>query len=693
MIPKEAQLKEFAPALLAASADAVAVIDDAAMISTCNEQFLNTLGVTYHAARETDAQTLFPEFKLVGDDASLEKDFIPVRMTRPDGAEAWVLMKTIPISRHKHNYRILLIQDPATVRRIVDRLDYIEDHDSSTGLYSRRRGIQELRNLTASEPQGACFISSVKSKSGDIDDRVMVEDILADIIKVYKTLPSFDPVIARLYDNELMFVSTHVEVIAPTYLKELQLQLDKVVADDPEVFIATGIGTWTDNYATSAVQVMDQARLDQLTHERTHTGLDDGAVPHHDFLLELRTALISGQMEFYIQPQISADTRTIIGGELLIRWNHPEEGLVPPGQFIEHLEEGLFAEEFANWSVIEATKVMLELKEQTGDWLRLSLNIAAPQFTPQFTKLLNDSVTFRDIPHEHLEIEITERLLADDPEATLETLRDIRALGFGIAIDDFGTGYSSLSYIRRFPLDRLKIDRAFVVNLAESEEDRLIATAIASLAHVLGLEVIAEGVETPEQASILKSMGCEYFQGYLTGKPMPLAQFVDHLSNSEHLAGWDHEEAIEPFKPVDAGALKQIVWKRSFSTDVASIDDEHRALVDIFNNLTVQLQDPDQEVDLEATLDAIAEEAIKHFEHEERVMENIHYDRLQSHRDKHQALIADFVKRRDELLTAYSDGALEELVNYLKFWLLRHLISEDTRIHRFINRQINDRRE
>jgi len=683
---EEFQIEEVAPAFLAASADAVAVIGRDAKISTCNDMFLHMLDVDLDTAREIHCRDIFPDFSLQDPHDHYSDTFQPVRLLRPDGIETWILLKVVSVAGQKSGIRILLLEDPETVRKIVDHLDYVEDHDTSTGLYSRRRGIQELRNLVSSEPHGCCLISAIKSKSVDIENRALIESLMRDIVNVYNGLVSFDPVISRIDNNELMFVSSHDNVIAGKKLDVLKADLKALASPDSGVFIETGAAFWKDSSGT-AISVLDQARMDQLEH-----GNMDQDSAHHDFLLDLRTALATGQMEFYIQPQVNADNRTLIGGELLIRWNHPTEGLIPPGQFIEHLEEGLFSEEFVNWSIIEATRVLIELKDRIGRWYPLSLNIAAPQFTKRFAKMLNDSVSFRDIPPTCLEVEITERLLAEDIESTLETLDTIRSYGFGVAIDDFGTGYSSLSSIRHLPLDRLKIDRAFVTNITDSEEDRLITSAIASLAHVLGLEVIAEGIETPQQASFLKSIGCEYFQGYLMGRPMSLDEFAQFVEQHGELDKWDVNNEEHVSHPVEERKIKSVFWKRSFSTDITSLDDEHKVIIDQLNVLADDMRNKPEHIDIEAVLDQVGEDVMKHFEHEERVMENINYDRRQSHTDKHNTLLVDYSNRREELLTAYQEGALEELLSYLKYWFLRHLISEDTRLLRFVNRHHTERR-
>ncbi|MEW8497152.1 MAG: EAL domain-containing protein, partial [Candidatus Thiodiazotropha taylori] len=261
-----------------------------------------------------------------------------------------------------------------------------------------------------------------------------------------------------------------------------------------------------------------------------------------------------------------------------------------------------------------------------------------------------------------------------------------------IAIDDFGTGYSSLSYLRRFPLDRLKIDRVFVSNLEENEEDRLIVTSIASLAHILGLEIVAEGIEEPFQASFLKNIGCEYFQGYLTGKPMPVDAFIEFARHNPEHSEWLEEPSKFRSEHSLESKARKVKWKKSFSTDVVSVDNEHRALIDALNTFSdLYMKDPES-IDITETLDVIALEAIKHFDHEEDVMFNIGYPRYEMHREKHKWLIADIAKRKLEISEHKQGTSFDEVLQYLKYWLLRHLVSEDTHLHRFINKPSSERR-
>jgi hemerythrin-like metal-binding protein len=404
----------------------------------------------------------------------------------------------------------------------------------------------------------------------------------------------------------------------------------------------------------------------------------------------LDKALHNNELDYHIQPQICADTRQIIGGELLVRWFKPDGEIVHPTMFVDFLEKGGFAETFFNWSVKRVIDITRQIHQEVGTWIPLSMNLSPAHIhNRKMIEQLVDTARRYKVPKHILEIEITERVLADDPKEVLTNLKRLDNEGFKIAIDDFGTGYSSLSYLRKFPIHRLKIDRIFVANLEESEEDRLIITSIVMLAHVLGLETIAEGVEDSFQATFLKESGCEYFQGYLTGKPVPIEDFSKLVKyNAEKYSWKDTPTSVLKQKEIPQRS-RQIRWKKSFSTDIVSIDNEHRRLIDMLNDF---IGGEPTKKNILNTLDEITLETIHHFQHEEHVMLNIQYPRYAKHKEKHRLLIADINKYRARIAENGNKSNFSEIVRYLKYWLLRHLVSEDTQLNRYLNKSVQERR-
>jgi EAL domain-containing protein (putative c-di-GMP-specific phosphodiesterase class I) len=245
---------------------------------------------------------------------------------------------------------------------------------------------------------------------------------------------------------------------------------------------------------------------------------------------DLRSALANNQFELYFQRQERQDG-LVIGAEVLLRWHHPERGLVLPDEFIPLAEEVGLIIPIGLW-VLEATRAQLKLWEgfaQTRH-LQLAINVSARQlhkseFTEQVCVMLKDTA-FNAV---RLKLEFTESMVFDDIDDTIVKMEQLKAIGVSISMDDFGTGYSSLSYLSRLPFDQLKIDQAFVNNIGVKLADTTIVQTIIGMANNLGMDVIAEGVETEEQRAFLKLHGCSSYQGNLIGKVMPLAEFERSL--------------------------------------------------------------------------------------------------------------------------------------------------------------------
>ncbi len=247
---------------------------------------------------------------------------------------------------------------------------------------------------------------------------------------------------------------------------------------------------------------------------------------------DLRRAVEKEEFILHYQPRVAIPNGRVTGLEALVRWSHPGRGLVPPGDFIALAEETGLIVPIGQWVLRQACEQHREWTAAGLPAVPLAVNVSRRQFERQ---KLNDVVAkvLRDSGCEprHLELEITESMIMQDPEKTSATLRELRDIGIRIAVDDFGTGYSSLDILKKLPLDYLKIDRSFVANITTADGDRAIASAIVSMAHSLKLKVIAEGVETKEQLAVLAELGCDEAQGYLFGRPMPAGECARFLGD------------------------------------------------------------------------------------------------------------------------------------------------------------------
>jgi EAL domain-containing protein (putative c-di-GMP-specific phosphodiesterase class I) len=247
----------------------------------------------------------------------------------------------------------------------------------------------------------------------------------------------------------------------------------------------------------------------------------------------LRRALERGEFLLHYQPQFDVGSGALVGAEALIRWRHPDLGLVPPAQFIPLAEETGLIVPIGSWVLRTACAQGRAWQRQGLPPVRVAVNISSRQFThegllAQVMSVLEDTGLDPDL----VELEITESMLMHDLEQTVRMLNELKALGIHLAIDDFGTGHSSLAYLKRFPVGTLKIDRSFVQDLPGDADGVAITLAIVSLAHNLRLKVTAEGVETEEQLAFLRHHGCDEIQGYLTGRPVAAEDFARLLATS-----------------------------------------------------------------------------------------------------------------------------------------------------------------
>ena len=265
---------------------------------------------------------------------------------------------------------------------------------------------------------------------------------------------------------------------------------------------------------------------------------------------ELRCALERGEFELHFQPQVLLPGAALVGAEALLRWRHPERGLLSPAVFLPVLETSEMAVPVGRWIIREACG-FAALMAARGVPLRMGVNLFAAQLRDAgLFDVVAYALAAAGLPGRLLEVEITETTVLGLDESTIEPLRRLRDLGVGIAFDDYGTGYASLSLLKRYPLTRLKIDREFVRDLRTDPDDAAIVKAVIALGASLGLDVIAEGIETPEQASALAGLGCREAQGYLFGRPMPADDFA-----ARHAAPAGAEARVRTPKPRRAAAL------------------------------------------------------------------------------------------------------------------------------------------
>ena len=299
-----------------------------------------------------------------------------------------------------------------------------------------------------------------------------------------------------------------------------------------------GMACWP-QHATDADMLLSRAEVAMYAAKRRaqgplmyHASIDAASSQTLSLLTELRQAVDQGELRLYLQPKLMLDTGRVGGAEALVRWLHPQRGLVPPMEFIPFAEQTGFIRTLTMWVFEEAARHWLALQAE-GLQLVLSVNLSTrdlldPDLPQKFDALL---VKHR-VPAEAFCLEITESAIMDDPQRALGTLNRLSNLGFKLSIDDFGTGYSSLAYLKRLPVDELKIDKSFVLSMVEDLDDAKIVRSTIDLAHNLGLTVVAEGVESAKVWDMLRELNCDEAQGYHMGRPMPATEIA------QWSAGW-----------------------------------------------------------------------------------------------------------------------------------------------------------
>ncbi|MFJ1302248.1 putative bifunctional diguanylate cyclase/phosphodiesterase [Pseudomonadota bacterium AL_CKDN230030165-1A_HGKHYDSX7] len=345
--------------------------------------------------------------------------------------------------------------------------------------------------------------------------------------------------VARLGGDEFVVVA---DVVEPTDAANLAERLIDILGQPAEVLgqevaVAASVGISIyphdarDHHVllTNADAAMYHAKRlgGSQRYSFFEPSMNEDAREQLQMLQDLRQARARGEFELYYQPKFVAPSGPIVGAEALLRWNHPQRGMIAPGVFIPIAERTGLIFSIGEWVLDEACRQMREWRQQGHEDWTVAVNLSAMQFSQvNLVESIRATLAQYDLPPSCLAIEITETTAMRDAEASLAVLRELAALGVSISIDDFGTGYSSLLYLKRLPASELKIDRGFISQLEHDQEDAAIVSAIIALGQKLNLKIVAEGVETAAQQQFLTDLGCDSLQGFLLGKPMPATQFT-----------------------------------------------------------------------------------------------------------------------------------------------------------------------
>lgn len=370
--------------------------------------------------------------------------------------------------------------------------------------------------------------------------------------------------LARLSDNQFAVIEPHMG--DPSSMASYaELLIEKCTAayrvTNQEIYIAVsagiafcpGDGETADILSRNAQLAVNRTSKTRNSYEFFQRGMDEQLQLKRELVVDLRTAIAENQFELYYQPQIHLFKNKLTGCEALIRWKHPTKGFISPFYFISAAEESNLIEPIGEWTLREACRQILKWQEQGLDPIKVSVNVSGRQILKtDVVGLVKSIMTEMKITPEWLGLELTESALVQDKDHAQKVMKGLKELGLEIALDDFGTGYSSLSYLMQFPIDKLKIDRSFIVPIENENENYAVTKGIIDLGHSMKLTLIAEGVENNTQLNYLYKHGTEVIQGYLFGKPQPADAFLDFYKKDwkSEISKYFSDEQIKP-GPVD----------------------------------------------------------------------------------------------------------------------------------------------
>lgn len=457
-------------------------------------------------------------------------------------------------------------RDVTEVRRQQDRIEFLAYHDCLTGLPNRSLLLDRLSHAVNAaqrndEKLAVMFLDLDRFKAvNDTLGHDVGDDVLRRMGERLSLVVRGADTVARMGGDEFVVLMERLDdatQITQTIERVLTALSDPMHLSGGTVHCppSIGIAVFPEDGDTplallkNADTAMYAAKsAGGNTYSFFSAELSEKAATRFQIESGLRTALGANQFQLHFQPKLCMKSGRTTGAEALLRWVHPQNGLVSPAQFIPLAEEVGLIGEMGHWVLGEACRVMADWPRDLTGHLKVAVNVSAQQLIDGFPDMVSEQLAKHGLAPHRLELEVTESSVMGNPERIIAILGELRRRGFTIAVDDFGTGYSSLSYLKHLPIDVLKIDRAFVTNAVDDPTDGEIVGTIIALARALKLSTVAEGVENEEQWRFLRRAGCGLSQGFLHGRPMPASDFLQwlHLRDEvEPLLGQPEQTSLQ----------------------------------------------------------------------------------------------------------------------------------------------------
>ena len=433
-------------------------------------------------------------------------------------------------------------------KKAEQKIQYLAFHDPLTGLPNRVLLEDRMQQAIAHSERNSCSLALLYldldnfKKINDSLGHTAGDSLLKEIALRLRECVRDSDTISRQGGDEFVLILNKLESAEnclPVVQKILSRLQDPIQADGHEIFTSASIGlavypedgTDFDSLRKKADVAMYQSKESgRNTYRFFDESMNQEAGEHLMLRNGLRRGLERQEFELYYQPQIDLLTGQVFGAEALLRWHHPELGLVQPGKFIPVAEESGLIVPIGEWVIHEACRQAVAWRNEGLPALLIAVNLSAVQFKRgNVEQTVVDALAKTGHNPAHIELELTESILLQNVEQVLTNVKRLKLLGVHLSIDDFGTGYSSLSYLKRLDIDKLKIDQSFIRDLANDPDDAAIVNAIVQMGHSLNLQVIAEGVEDENMVQLLRKFGCDQAQGYYFARPMPAADFAAYL--------------------------------------------------------------------------------------------------------------------------------------------------------------------